>query len=219
MSHETYTMLDRLITDRLSFIRERRKAQAQLAPRAEELRREIARLQGEHDALAAVEEGICAEIKQAQQMASTFSAELKRVGEAERGPVLETPLLEVVKALLDKHHRVENATQSKSLPTFDIYKRDDDDGKIASVICHSACIAGVPLFSVAGYRTKNGSPNTPFRTLREAVDCAMAMVRWHPEYDSSFQNHPGLVVVDDETMQAAIASGKSVVITPQGALM
>ena len=82
-------------------------------------------------------------------------------------------------------HRLENASYSKALLTIDVFFVGDDM-KIASIVCHDPHIADQPLFSVAGYRNKMGSPNTPFTTLSEALDCALAMQRWDADDDKMF---------------------------------
>ncbi|USN14316.1 hypothetical protein KABACHOK_05030 [Brevundimonas phage vB_BpoS-Kabachok] len=154
-----------------------------------------------------------------RQQAAAYKNELERTRHKSVQPALDTPLLAEVEALVASSpgYRVMNATHSKSLPTFDIHM-PEDDVKIASIICHSASIAGKPLFSVAGFRTKNGSPNTPFETLREAVGCAVAMERWHPEHDATLQYHPGVTKVDAAKMTAQAALGKVCVIAADGAV-
>ena len=91
----------------------------------------------------------------------------------------------------DQHYGVENSSETPRLLSFDLTSVNDDV-KIATVICHSPGVAGgVQLFSVAGYRTKNGSPNTPFDSLEAAIDCALAMERWDPEKHTMFPQYPG----------------------------
>ena len=108
------------------------------------------------------------------------------------------PWIEQAEAILvDKgvahDYRLENSSEKPQLLSFDLIPAGEDV-KIATIISHlpsgGTSKDGERLFSVAGYRTQNGSPNAPFAGLSAALDCALAMERWDPEKHTMFPVHP-----------------------------
>lgn len=77
---------------------------------------------------------------------------------------------------------VVNSSTSPKLLSFDLIPAGEAV-KIATIIAHDESVGvseeGEVLFSVAGYRTENGSPNKPFAGLEAALLAAVKMERVH----------------------------------------